>query len=725
MALSTQELDEALALARGVVGEATALLREVGRGEVGRVSSKSNIRDLVTEWDTRIEDLLRERLTRATPDIPLLAEERGGTAGAGAERRWLIDPIDGTVNFSHGIPIYGVTVALEEAGRPVVGVVAAPALGWESWARRGGGAFDEQGRRMAVSGITELERAILSTGFPYDRATTGTNFAEWEHFQRRAGACRRLGAASLDLCMVARGQLDGYWETRLQPWDSLGRRAAGRGSRRGRDRHHRRGVLVGCRQCGRLEWCYPSKDARRAGRGAFEIAGLMRICGRVIPALMCGAACLVVTGTGAVSLAEPGAGGAQAGGAQGGGAARAGQGGAHRGSRVDVEAAQAMLAVQGLDGWLLAQPAGAKNPIAAELVQPSGPPTRRWFYFIPRSGQPVALVHKSETADFDHVPGSKIEYTGYRDLTSGLRTVLRGAHRVAMEYAPKSGIPSLTRVDSGTVALVKHQGVRIASSAELVQFTKSLWGPRGRVAHYVAMHHLTRLKDQALAHLAAELRAGHSVTEYQLSQFIVHGYQVRGIEGPPPVVAAGAHTANPHYLPGPDGSATIARGDLLLLDLAGRVTDADRPIYAQLAWMAYVGDSVPDRYARVFKTVAAARDAVVSFIDDRVSHRRVVKGFEADQRARAAVSAAGMGDKFVQRTGHSLDSSLFGDGANLDDYETHDTRTLVMGSGFTVGPGVYQRGDFGERSVVDLYIGRKGVEVTGPTQQEITAVLAQ
>lgn len=219
MALSTQELDEALALARRVVGEATALLREVGQGDVGRVSSKSNVRDLVTEWDTRIEDLLTDRLTRATPDIPLLAEERGGTAGAGAERRWLIDPIDGTVNFSHGIPIYGVTVALEEAGRPVVGVVAAPALGWESWARRGGGAFDEQGRPMAVSGITELERAILSTGFPYDRATTGTNFAEWEHFQRRAGACRRLGAASLDLCMVARGQLDGYWETRLQPWD--------------------------------------------------------------------------------------------------------------------------------------------------------------------------------------------------------------------------------------------------------------------------------------------------------------------------------------------------------------------------------------------------------------------------------------------------------------------------------------------------------------------------
>jgi Xaa-Pro aminopeptidase len=392
-------------------------------------------------------------------------------------------------------------------------------------------------------------------------------------------------------------------------------------------------------------------------------------------------------------------------------------------ARLDVEAAQAILAVQRLDGWLLAQNAG-QNSIAAELVGPGPGTTRQWFYFVPARGAPVALVHKSELGAFDDVPGRKIEYAGYRDLKAGLRTMLKGAKRVAMEYAPDSRIPTLTRVDAATVALVRSQGIKISSSAELVQFTKSLWGPEGRVAHYVAMHHLARLKDAALAHVAAELRAGRRLTEYDLQQFILRGYRMRGLDGPAPVVAAGASTGEAQYTPTPQRFAPIARGDLLLIDLSARVTDAERPIFARLAWTAYVGEEVPDRLGQVFGHVAAARDAAIRHIEQQLARKRVVKGFEADQQARAVIGRANLGDRFVHRTGHSLDTSLLGDGANLDDYETHDTRNLVMGSGFTVGPGVYVRGDFGIRSVVPVYIGRRGIEVTGPTQQQITAVLA-
>jgi len=216
-ALGTAELAEALETARTVVGEAAALLAGAA-GAARSIRSKSNLRDLVTEWDTRSEDLIRERLGRLTPQVPILGEE-GGASGAGdGELRWLVDPIDGTVNFAHGIPLFAVTVALEERGQPVVGVVSAPALGWEFYAARGGGAFRGDDA-LAVSEVAAIERAILASGFPYDRATTSYNFAEWEHFQRTAGACRRFGAASLDLCMVACGWLDGYWESRLQPWD--------------------------------------------------------------------------------------------------------------------------------------------------------------------------------------------------------------------------------------------------------------------------------------------------------------------------------------------------------------------------------------------------------------------------------------------------------------------------------------------------------------------------
>ncbi|HWM84485.1 MAG TPA: M24 family metallopeptidase [Kofleriaceae bacterium] len=394
-----------------------------------------------------------------------------------------------------------------------------------------------------------------------------------------------------------------------------------------------------------------------------------------------------------------------------------------KGRQLDVEAAQGILAVQRLDGWLLAQ-SGSQNPIAAELVAPAGAPMHPWYYFIPAQGEPVALTHKSDAVAFQGVPGAKLEYSDHRDLRTGLRAMLKGARRVAMEYAPRSGIASLTRVDAGTVDLVRAAGVKISSSAELVQFTKSLWGPDGRIAHYTAIHHLARIKDATLAHLAAQLRGKKRVTELDLQRFIQRGFQMRGLEGPPPQVAAGANTADPQYAPAAGRAAVIKRGDLLLLDFSARLTGAPRPIYARLAWVAYVGDAVPARFADVFRTVAAARDAAVKFVEERLARRRVVKGFEADQKARAVIAEAKLGDKFIHRTGHSLDTSLQGDGANLDDYQSRDTRNLVMGSGFTVGPGVYLRGDFGLRTIVDVYIGRKGLEVTSPAQQTITPVLA-
>ena len=212
---------EFLRIARLVGQEASELLRGA-QAEIGVVRSKSNDRDLVTEWDTRSEDLIIARLAELAPGIAVLAEESGAHGNRSAEQCWLIDPIDGTVNFAHGIPLFGVCISLEVRGQPVAAVVEAPALGWTFSACLGGGAHMTMAGAvapMAVSPTATLDKAMLASGFPYDRATTGHNFPQWEHFQRRAGACRRFGAASLDLCMVARGWLDGYWETRLSPWD--------------------------------------------------------------------------------------------------------------------------------------------------------------------------------------------------------------------------------------------------------------------------------------------------------------------------------------------------------------------------------------------------------------------------------------------------------------------------------------------------------------------------
>jgi myo-inositol-1(or 4)-monophosphatase len=209
---------DALAAAGAAARAASALLRDARPADV---RTKGNPRDLVTEWDLRSEDVIRSVLAERTPGVPVLGEEAGQSGGAAdASARWLVDPIDGTVNFAHGLPIWAVSIALEEAGQVVAGVVAAPALGWWFEASAGGGARDGSGAPLRVSAIARLEQALLTTGFPYDRATRpDNNFAEWAHLQRRAGACRRLGAAALDLCLVARGVMDGYWERQLRPWD--------------------------------------------------------------------------------------------------------------------------------------------------------------------------------------------------------------------------------------------------------------------------------------------------------------------------------------------------------------------------------------------------------------------------------------------------------------------------------------------------------------------------
>ncbi|MGE0549575.1 MAG: inositol monophosphatase [Kofleriaceae bacterium] len=213
-----RELQRLLDAARAAAHAASDLLRTARPSEV---RSKTDPRDLVTEWDLRSEQVIRDVLGQHVPEVPVLGEEAGWTgADRTSDLRWVVDPIDGTVNFAHGLPIWSVSIAAERNGQAIVGVVSAPALGWWFEAASGHGAFGNDGLRLAVSATPTLQRALLVTGFPYDRATTpDNNFAEWEHFQRTAGACRRLGCASIDLCLVARGRMDGYWERKLKPWD--------------------------------------------------------------------------------------------------------------------------------------------------------------------------------------------------------------------------------------------------------------------------------------------------------------------------------------------------------------------------------------------------------------------------------------------------------------------------------------------------------------------------
>jgi Xaa-Pro aminopeptidase len=387
---------------------------------------------------------------------------------------------------------------------------------------------------------------------------------------------------------------------------------------------------------------------------------------------------------------------------------------------LDLAAVQGLLAVQALDGWLLYDRDG-QNPIAASVVAPAGTPTRGWFYFIPEEGEPRLLCHASELQRFDGVPGRRTTYATNKELGKALKALLAGVKTVAMEYAPKAQLPSISRVDAGTVERLAALGVTVKSSAGLVQFTKAQWGSAGRAQHEVAAHHLAELRRDALAWLAARLARGAAVTELALQRRLARGMAVRGLVGPAPAVAAGVHTADPTYTPTAQTDAPIRAGDLVQLSLAGRTADA-HGIYAALTWVAFVGDEVPEEAANAFGAAALARDEAIATITDRVTRRRPIKGADVDRVARAFLASVGLAEQFPHRTGHSLDGDLHGGGANLDDLEVTDERLLVVGTGFTIGPGVYVPGRLGARVEVSAFLGGKGLEITTPRQDAIELV---
>jgi Xaa-Pro aminopeptidase len=290
----------------------------------------------------------------------------------------------------------------------------------------------------------------------------------------------------------------------------------------------------------------------------------------------------------------------------------------------DVTAVQGLLAVQRLDGWLLFDRDG-ENPIAVRLVAPEGHPTRPWFYMIPARGKPVALVHTTELRSFDHLAGEKLTYQGYRDLDKQLRAMLKGVKSVAVEYSAKAAVPSVSRVDAGTLEVIRAAGVQVKSSDTLVQFTKAIWGDAGRTAHYVAVHHVVELRKEALAFVVKQLQSGAPVTEYDVQQRLVRGMTMRGLVGTPPVVAAGVNTADPYYVPSADKAAAIKRGDLIVISLAAKL-DKPEGIYAVQTWCAIADTAVPEPIAKAFETVSLARDQAMGLIGDRARKHRPITG---------------------------------------------------------------------------------------------------
>jgi len=388
---------------------------------------------------------------------------------------------------------------------------------------------------------------------------------------------------------------------------------------------------------------------------------------------------------------------------------------------LDVAAVQQSLKAEGLDGWLLYDFHGS-NPIAARLAGTANGAkmtTRRWFYLVPASGEPRGLVHAIERQTLDALPGEKTIYAGRQQLDAGLTKLLSGVKRVAMEYSRDCAIPYISRIDAGTVELVRSRGIDVESSGDLVQRFEAVWDEAALATHREASAALYRVKDRAFELIAGRVGDGDALTEFAVQQQMASWFEEEGlVSDSAPVVAAQENAGDPHYLPTARRSRPIRKGELVLLDLWGKKRENPQAVYADITWVGFTGPEVPPEMARAFGAIGQARDAAVALVKESARQQRDLRGWQVDRAARQVLEQAGFGERILHRTGHNLGREVHGNGVHMDDYESHDDRRLLPGTGFTIEPGLYFE-SFGVRTEINMYYGQREALVTGPAQTEI------
>ncbi len=374
---------------------------------------------------------------------------------------------------------------------------------------------------------------------------------------------------------------------------------------------------------------------------------------------------------------------------------------------------QDALRQEKLDGWLFFDH-HKRDPLAYRVLQftPGSIVSRRWYYFVPAKGEPRGLVHKIEAETLKDLPGQIEQYAGWQELIEGLRRILGGAPRVAMQYSPNCAIPYVAMVDAGTVDLVRGLGIDVATSANLIQFFESRWSQRQLENHLEAGKRIDQIRADAFSRISAKVRAGERITEWEMRQFILERFRQGGlITDHGPDVAVNANASNPHYEPTQERCAEIRRGDLVLLDMWAKL-DVPDGVYYDITWVGYCGPRPPDAMQNVFAIVRDARDKAIARVQSAVAAKQPLYGYEVDDAARSHIREAGYADYFFHRTGHSIGSEVHGTGANMDNLETHDERRVIPWTCFSIEPGIYLA-EFGIRSEVDVFVDDNSARVTG------------
>jgi Xaa-Pro aminopeptidase len=383
---------------------------------------------------------------------------------------------------------------------------------------------------------------------------------------------------------------------------------------------------------------------------------------------------------------------------------------------------QEELAKAGMDGWLFYD-FHNRDPIAYRILglEFGKFTSRRWFYLVPKVGQPLKLVSAVEASKLDSLPGEKRVYRSWRELAEYLRAMLDGISTVAMQYSPRADVPYVSLVDAGTVELVRSCGVEVVSSAALVQVFEAVLTPQQLETHRLAGEKVQRIKDEAFALVGEKVRRGESITPYDVQQFILARFGEEGLtcQGEFPIVGTNEQPADPHFEPTPQNARPIKVGDTLLLDLWAKLDEPDAVFY-DITWCAFMGQNPPAKYQEIFRLACQARDAAWALVQERFARGEPLAGYEVDDAARQVIEKAGYGPYFVHRTGHNIGVNVHGNGANLDNLESRDDRPLVPGLCFSIEPGIYLPGEMAVRTEINVAISHQGVpQVFGPIQQEL------
>ncbi len=391
----------------------------------------------------------------------------------------------------------------------------------------------------------------------------------------------------------------------------------------------------------------------------------------------------------------------------------------------DIAAIQAALAVENVDAWLFYY-FHENDPLALRILNLNeGHFTRRWFYLIPKVGTPRKLVHRIEDNALDSLPGEKTVYIGWRQLEESLGTVIGDCKKIAMQYSPRNAVPYISRVDGGTLELVRSCGAEVVTSADLVSRFEATWTEAQLATHMTACTNLKNIVFEAFNYIKEALGRKESINEYQVQEFIWQRFEKLGMTSNSRcIVAVNEHSGSPHYQPDEENFWPIKDGDFVLIDLWAKLKEPHDAVYADITWTGFVGSSVPEKYKEIFDVVSGGRDAALNLVKERVASGETLFGWEVDEAARQFITSKGYGEYFVHRTGHSIGLEVHANGANMDNLETREERRVLPNTCFSIEPGVYLK-EFGIRSEIDVFVGEGNVVVAAwPIQTEVIPILS-